>query len=315
MGFAVLDEDGGKFDLVQHRSTLQLQGREGQRYRLWLNNLGNATYEVVSTVDGLDVLNGQPGSLKNRGYVLEPGESLVIEGFRKNEREVAAFRFASPDDAYAGRRTAGISRRRPERRRLRAATTLSRLRHLHENCAAAFLHKQSISQEPPMNRFSLPRPDARQCVAGLGFSALLLLASSANAAACRDITSVQQSADATRNTSMGGHVTQHIYGMTPPSGSSQKDKTLFKSRGNYDAAWRQYGYIDNPVACSGNSKFQVVSLEKLHMGKIDAYSCKQADGQGACTRWDTYMAKEISYGFVLKDGKWILNTLYPVPLD
>lgn len=39
-----------------------------------------------------------------------------------------------------------------------------------------------------MNRFSLPRPDARQCVAGLGFSALLLLASSANAAACRDIT-------------------------------------------------------------------------------------------------------------------------------
>lgn len=114
---------------------------------------------------------------------------------------------------------------------------------------------------------------------------------------------------------MGGHVTQHIYGMTPPSGSSQKDKTLFKSRGNYDAAWRQYGYIENPVACSGNSKFQVVSLEKLHMGKIDAYSCKQADGQGVCTRWDTYMAKEISYGFVLKDGKWILNTLYPVPLD
>ncbi|HCF5945157.1 TPA: hypothetical protein NIH55_002936, partial [Pseudomonas aeruginosa] len=26
VGFAVLDEDGGKFDLVQHRSTLQLQG-------------------------------------------------------------------------------------------------------------------------------------------------------------------------------------------------------------------------------------------------------------------------------------------------
>ncbi|EOZ8682964.1 TPA: hypothetical protein ACVGNB_003490 [Pseudomonas aeruginosa] len=110
VGFAVLDEDGGKFDLVQHRSTLQLQGREGQRYQLWLNNLGNATYEVVATVDGLDVLNGQPGSLKNRGYVLEPGESLVIEGFRKNEREVAAFRFASPDDAYASNSAAGDSR-------------------------------------------------------------------------------------------------------------------------------------------------------------------------------------------------------------
>lgn len=56
------------------------------------------------------MLNGQPGSLKNRGYVLEPGESLVIEGFRKNEREVAAFRFASPDDAYASNSAAGDSR-------------------------------------------------------------------------------------------------------------------------------------------------------------------------------------------------------------
>ncbi|MBH9342957.1 hypothetical protein I5K76_14285 [Pseudomonas aeruginosa] len=110
VGFAGLDEDGGKFDLVQHRSTLQLQGRDGQRYRLWLNNLGSATYEVVSTVDGLDVLNGQPGSLKNRGYVLEPGASLVIEGFRKSAREVAAFRFANPEDAYASNSAAGDSR-------------------------------------------------------------------------------------------------------------------------------------------------------------------------------------------------------------
>ena len=130
-----------------------------------------------------------------------------------------------------------------------------------------------------MNRFSLPRPDARQCVAGLGFSALLLLASSANAAACRDITSVQQSADATRNTSMGGHVTQHIYGMTPPSGSSQKDKTLFKSRGNYDA--RPGASTDTSTIRWPQRQQQVPGgfPEKLHMGKIDAYSCKQADGQ------------------------------------
>ena len=65
------------------------------------------------------------------------------------------------------------------------------------------------------------------------------------------------------------------------------------------------------MACSGNSKFQVVSLEKLHMGKIDAYSCKQADGQGVCTRWDTYMAKEISVRF-RPEGRQV-DPQYPLP--
>ncbi|MGA4817291.1 hypothetical protein ACPA9J_31615 [Pseudomonas aeruginosa] len=47
----------------------------GQRYRLWLNNLLAAPRPTVvaGRQPGRHVLNGQPGSLKNRGYVLEPG--------------------------------------------------------------------------------------------------------------------------------------------------------------------------------------------------------------------------------------------------
>jgi hypothetical protein len=62
---------------------------------------------VIATVDGLDVLTGKPGSLRNGGYVLRPLESLTIEGFRKSQSEVAAFRFAAPGRAYAANTEAG----------------------------------------------------------------------------------------------------------------------------------------------------------------------------------------------------------------
>jgi hypothetical protein len=89
---------------------LRLQGRSGDLYRLAFRNQGRRTVEVVATVDGLDVLNGRPGTIANRGYVVRPGERLVIEGFRKSEDEVAAFRFSAPGDAYAANTPQGDPR-------------------------------------------------------------------------------------------------------------------------------------------------------------------------------------------------------------
>lgn len=107
--FAVLDQDGNKMDLVQHNGDLHLQATAGERYELRLRNFGNRTYEVVSAVDGLDVLNGQPGSLHHRGYVLEPGRILTISGFRRSNTEVAAFRFSSAGDADASNSEQGAA--------------------------------------------------------------------------------------------------------------------------------------------------------------------------------------------------------------
>lgn len=89
---------------------LRLQGRSGDLYRLAFSNRGRRTVEVVATVDGLDVLNGRSGTIANRGYVVRPGDMLVIEGFRKSEDEVAAFRFSAPDDAYAANTPQGDPR-------------------------------------------------------------------------------------------------------------------------------------------------------------------------------------------------------------
>ncbi len=109
--FSVLNARGRPLQLTPTSGgDLRLQGRSGDLYRLAFANQGRRTVEVVTTVDGLDVLNGRPGTIANRGYVVRPGDMLVIEGFRKSEDEVAAFRFSAPDDAYAANTPQGDPR-------------------------------------------------------------------------------------------------------------------------------------------------------------------------------------------------------------
>lgn len=111
--WSVLDEDGQPLPLQRARrgagaeDMFRLAGVQGSRYTLRFRNLSERSYEVVATVDGLDVLNGKPGSLRNGGYVLRPLQALTIEGFRKSQNEVAAFRFAAPGRAYAANTEAG----------------------------------------------------------------------------------------------------------------------------------------------------------------------------------------------------------------
>ncbi|WP_026873592.1 hypothetical protein [Inquilinus limosus] len=89
---------------------LRLEGRAGDLYRLAFSNRGRQTVEIVATVDGLDVLNGRAGSIAHRGYVVRPGDMLLIEGFRRSEDMVAAFRFSAPGEAYAANTPQGDPR-------------------------------------------------------------------------------------------------------------------------------------------------------------------------------------------------------------
>ena len=57
----------------------------------------------MATVDGLDVLDGRPGSFAKRGYLVDANSSLEIDGFRRSTSAVAAFRFGSVKDSYAAR--------------------------------------------------------------------------------------------------------------------------------------------------------------------------------------------------------------------
>ncbi len=99
--------DNGKIPLFRDGSNYYLQGQAGQAYRLVYQNNSANTYEIVASVDGLNVLDGSTASRYDGGYVLRPNDELVIEGFRKSQNAVASFIFSKPENAYAANTPAG----------------------------------------------------------------------------------------------------------------------------------------------------------------------------------------------------------------
>ena len=87
-------------------------GEDGARYRIVVRNGTSARFEVVTSVDGLDVIDGKPADPNRRGYIVDPHGQLVIDGFRTSDSGVAAFRFGKVADSYAaqtsGDRNVGI---------------------------------------------------------------------------------------------------------------------------------------------------------------------------------------------------------------
>jgi len=88
-------------DVVELPGRTFVIGEAGERYTIVLQNHTGHRFEAVTTVDGLDVINGKAGSVGNRGYLLMPYATLEIDGFRQTEQTVAAFRFGRTGDAYA----------------------------------------------------------------------------------------------------------------------------------------------------------------------------------------------------------------------
>ena len=76
-------------------------GEEGRRYSIAVRNQSDFRLEVVLSVDGLDVIDGRPASVRKRGYVIDPRRTLVVEGFRQSAEAVAAFRFSPVRESYA----------------------------------------------------------------------------------------------------------------------------------------------------------------------------------------------------------------------
>jgi hypothetical protein len=100
---SVHDENGSPLEAVQVGGRWFVIGQEGMRYTIVLQNHTGHRFEAVTTVDGLDVMNGGPGSVHNRGYLLMPYDSVEIDGFRQTHETVAAFRFGRVGDSYAAK--------------------------------------------------------------------------------------------------------------------------------------------------------------------------------------------------------------------
>lgn len=76
-------------------------GKKGATYGIYVKNRSLSALEIVASVDGLDVQDGRPATFSKRGYIVQPGDSVVIKGFRTSESDVAAFTFSSTSESYA----------------------------------------------------------------------------------------------------------------------------------------------------------------------------------------------------------------------
>src|SRR5687767_8698671 len=100
----VIREGGEQLPTYGLRDRFYVQGNAGESYTIRVTNPTPNRVEAVVTVDGLDVIDGENGDLRKRGYVVPAYGEVRIEGFRTSQADVATFRFSSVNDSYAGRK-------------------------------------------------------------------------------------------------------------------------------------------------------------------------------------------------------------------
>lgn len=97
-------DDGASLDTFYHRGRYYVHGAHGERYAIRVSNPTAQRIEAVVSVDGLDVVDGENGDLRKRGYIVPAYGEVIIEGWRTSLNDVAAFRFSSVSGSYAGRK-------------------------------------------------------------------------------------------------------------------------------------------------------------------------------------------------------------------
>jgi hypothetical protein len=100
----VIREDGELLPTFAFNGRFYVQGNANDRYIIRVTNPTDHRVEAVVSVDGLDVVDGDPGDLHKRGYIVPAHGDVRVEGFRTSLADVATFRFSSVDGSYAGQK-------------------------------------------------------------------------------------------------------------------------------------------------------------------------------------------------------------------
>ncbi len=100
----VYDRDSGeRLKVHYHQGQYWVVGRPGAHYAVRINSQTNGRLLAVTSVDGINVITGDNAGFDQRGYVFDPYVSYDIDGWRKSNREIAAFTFTSLGKSYAAR--------------------------------------------------------------------------------------------------------------------------------------------------------------------------------------------------------------------
>jgi len=84
-----------------HNGLTFVEGRRAQPYTLKLRNDSAQRVLAVVSIDGLNVVDGQPCTPQSRGYVIPAYSTVDIEGWRTSLKEVRQFKFETKEQSYA----------------------------------------------------------------------------------------------------------------------------------------------------------------------------------------------------------------------
>jgi hypothetical protein len=101
---AVYDRSEGRnLPVYWHEGRAWVVGKPGNEYQLNLRNRQGEDLLAVLSVDGVNAISGETAGVQQSGYVLPPGGSLDVKGWRKDLSRTAAFYFTTLADSYAAR--------------------------------------------------------------------------------------------------------------------------------------------------------------------------------------------------------------------
>jgi len=101
---SVIDRDtGAQLEAYYHRGEYWVAGTPGAHYAIFIRSHLGERLLAVTSVDGVNVITGQNAGWDQGGYVLDPGESYQITGWRKSDYQIAAFAFTAAAASYAAR--------------------------------------------------------------------------------------------------------------------------------------------------------------------------------------------------------------------
>jgi hypothetical protein len=101
---AVFDRtDGRTLDTYWHRGSSYVVGEPGHEYSLRISNVSPGRVLAVISVDGVNVVTGETAAPEQSGYVIDAGETLDLQGWRKDLERTSAFYFTTIADSYAAR--------------------------------------------------------------------------------------------------------------------------------------------------------------------------------------------------------------------
>lgn len=101
--FEVVDEFNAPLSTFYKDGRSYVLGSVGSRYFVHIVNPTPSRVEAVVSVDGLDAIDGKRAAAGKRGYIVPAYGDVTIDGWRTSLAAVAAFRFSSVRDSYAGR--------------------------------------------------------------------------------------------------------------------------------------------------------------------------------------------------------------------